>query len=223
MPLAQMRLALRILGAAELHGGVQRILEHRHPQAPLVLLVVVLVDEDHEQRHAAEAVVVRDRRRERREVDVGHHLVADIVDATGWKPTSEVVHPEHVVVSRRIDRPRDLERHFGAAHVRECIGVGERASDGAHDQRIDLVALVVLIGREGQLQGQPDEPRILPLRDQRAMYRFHDSEPTRVRSNDLTATCSRRVARISQPARKVSGCHRGERANVVGVVLRLAE
>ena len=141
--------------------------------------------QDHVERHHAGAVVAAHRRRERGEIRIRHHRVAHVVDGTGVPLAAhELVRPQHVILPRREDRSRDLEREIGAAHVRERIAIGERVTDDPSDQRVHLDLFVVLIEGEREIHRQPDAPRIARALDDRAHWRRDRAEPCRKRGRD---------------------------------------
>ena len=66
-----------------------------------------------------------------------------------------------MVALRLPEHPRELEEKLLAAEIEGRIVVGEFLVDQSLDDTIDLRLLVVLVGADGELQGQPDQPAVI--------------------------------------------------------------
>ena len=82
------------LVAAKTNRGVQWVLEYVHPQTAVARMVVERVEQNHELRHGAGAVVALHGGGERRQVGVGHHRIRAFVELSGRPapPVKSCVH-----------------------------------------------------------------------------------------------------------------------------------
>ena len=109
---------------------------------------------------------------------------ADAVDVSGRSLSGIVVKPEDMVVTRRQDRPGELDLQTVLAQVRDLVASCERSADDPRDEGVDLGLIVVLVRRESELQRKPDAARVGPLAGEAVMHGDHGREPFLVHADD---------------------------------------
>ena len=154
----QLRQTLAQTGGLCLFAGLQpdrsteRTFENAHPECAGAHVIIESVQQDDILRKAPRRVIACHGCRERRQVRVGDYRVGDFIEGAGVSAAGEVVRPQHVITPRGEDGPGDLEGQVGGTQVSQRIAIGKRVTDGARNQRVDLVLALVVTGWERQLQ-----------------------------------------------------------------------
>ena len=144
--------------------GGREMLEEAHQARRLVDLVVVLIEEHHEDRElvALAAVHGLDGLGQRLDVPPDRLAPRDAVRPLVAVAAAEVVDPQHVVVARLQDRVPQLVVELVVEDVADRVRARERLADQPAEHVLDLGLRIVLARAQAVIERQPDQARVVP-------------------------------------------------------------